>query len=48
VAKGKKYGGADMKTECEGEILKKMQELERRSENASPERARDARLSVCS
>jgi hypothetical protein len=32
--------------ECEGEILTEMQELERRSENASPERARDARLSV--
>jgi hypothetical protein len=33
-----------MKTECEGEIPKEMQELERRSEDASPERARDARL----
>jgi hypothetical protein len=35
-----------MEMECEGEMLKKMQELERRRKNASPERARDARLPV--
>jgi hypothetical protein len=46
VVKGKRYLGADMRTEYEGEMLKEMQKLEPRSENASPKRARDARLSA--